>query len=211
MKGQTFFPFGPPIFVGQIDDSILSEFQSRLDKYEEQDVPEEKDASGCLAGRVKKQMVIQDDMSQAAIDEILGVAAMYYNGVFKEQDATWTKDHFALDGLWVNFQRAREYNPPHMHNGAFSFVLYTKNTIDYSTVQQNEYDDRAQIEEGQRKLGGSIDLLYGENNFLNWTEYNFFPEPGDILMFPSWLKHTVFAFYQEDAVRVSVAGNINFK
>ena len=29
-----------------------------------------------------------------------------------------------LSSLWINFMKKGEYNPPHNHDGAFSFVLY---------------------------------------------------------------------------------------
>jgi len=39
------------------------------------------------------------------------------------------------------------------------------------------------------------------------TNNSFFPEEGDIFIFPAWLKHWVYP-YRSDAVRVSVSGNI---
>ena len=31
----------------------------------------------------------------------------------------------------------------------------------------------------------------------------------DIIIFPNWLRHTVYAHYEANHVRVSVAGNVN--
>jgi gentisate 1,2-dioxygenase len=39
------------------------------------------------------------------------------------------------------------------------------------------------------------------------TNNSFFPEEGDIFIFPAWLKHWVYP-YRSDAIRVSVSGNI---
>ena len=44
---------------------------------------------------------------------------------------------------------------------------------------------------------------------MNWNTYQFVPKRGDIIIFPSWLRHTVYAHYQKDCVRVSVAGNVS--
>ena len=60
-----------------------------------------------------------------------------------------------------------------------------------------------------RKLAGLIELQYGEPNWMNWNNYNHVPKRRDIIIFPSWLRHTVYAHYEENCVRVSVAGNVN--
>ena len=33
---------------------------------------------------------------------------------------------YEYDGMWVNIQKANEYNPPHNHAGHISFVIYLK-------------------------------------------------------------------------------------
>ena len=39
------------------------------------------------------------------------------------------------------------------------------------------------------------------------TTNSFFPEEGEMFVFPAWLKHWVYP-YKSDVVRVSVSGNI---
>ena len=39
------------------------------------------------------------------------------------------------------------------------------------------------------------------------TNNSFFPEEGEMFIFPAWLKHWVYP-YKSDATRISVSGNI---
>ena len=124
-----------------------------------------------------------------------------------------------MSGIWSNIQEAREYNPPHSHSGNYSFVIYCRNDLEkYSLeeLQDNEYDnvhdpkeqeERPQILQN-RKLAGMIELQYGEPNDLNSNNFCHVPKRRDIIIFPSWLRHTVYAHYEENAVRISVAGNV---
>ena len=80
-------------------------------------------------------------------------------------------------------------------------------------LQDNEYDsvhgnaDYFALQ--NRKLAGLIELQYGEPNFMNHDRYCLVPSRKDIIIFPSWLRHTVYAHYEENAVRISVAGNVS--
>ena len=52
-------------------------------------------------------------------------------------------------------------------------------------------------------------VTYSKIRAMNWNQYQFVPQRGDIIIFPSWLRHTVYAHYEPDCVRVSVAGNVD--
>ena len=54
-----------------------------------------------------------------------------------------------------------------------------------------------------------IELQYGEPAWFNWTQFRHVPSRGDIIIFPSWMRHTVYAHYEANKVRISVAGNVN--
>ena len=58
-------------------------------------------------------------------------------------------------------------------------------------------------------LAGLIELQYGEPAWMNWTQFRHVPSRGDIIIFPNWLRHTVYAHYEANHIRVSVAGNVD--
>lgn len=205
IEGRTFFPFGPPIFHGRLPMNIINEVQTHIDKVRGDDT---RDYGDMLAGRIKQQYDISDLCSddvytvlkQCAIDYMDGV-----EGMTGFQPNNIGKDNLKVDALWVNIQKEREYNPPHLHDGMFSFVFYTKNDLLAQEAFNNEFD----IQKGQQ-LGGTLELRYGEMQFFNFSNFSILPEVGDIVLFPSWVSHHVHQFYKPDAERISVAGNFQW-
>ncbi len=102
--------------------------------------------------------------------------------------------------MWCNFQRQYEFNPPHDHDGKLSFVIYLS-IPDKLKKENKEY-------KGKSCGPGGIQFIYGEGPRDAVTYASFFPEEGDMFIFPAWLKHWV-SPYQSDCVRVSVSGNVH--
>ena len=46
-------------------------------------------------------------------------------------------------------------------------------------------------------------------NRLNSAEYLMYPEPGDLVIFPSWLKHYVEPNLNKDIERISISFNVS--
>ena len=205
---DVIFPFGPPIYVSKMGENVLQELDARI---EETGGKPEFDASGQLAGRIKKQTHLDDVISDTVKVQILNHCSTFYE---KTAGVKIPLESIHLDSIWSNIQEAREYNPIHQHTGNFSFVIYTRNDLEDLSVeelQDNEYDNKIVDYENQKPLAGLIELFYGEGNWMNWTSYQHIPKRGDILIFPSWLRHTVYAHYEAGKIRISVAGNVSFK
>ena len=206
---NVIFPFGPPIYINQVDDNIIKELDARI---EETGGKPEFDASGQLAGRIKKQTHLDEVISESVKEDILKHCASFYEQTSGGQELPLST--MSLDSIWSNIQEAREYNPVHQHTGNFSFVIYTRNDLEDLSVekmQDNEYDNKIVDYDNQKPLAGMIELFYGEGNWMNWTSFTHVPKRGDILIFPSWLRHTVYAHYETGKIRISVAGNVSFK
>ena len=111
-----------------------------------------------------------------------------------------TKPKYFLSALWINYQKQNEFNPPHDHDGALSFVVYLD--VPEKLKQENaEYI-------GKSCGPGGIQFMYGEGNRQSITFMSHFPEVGDMFIFPAWLKHWV-APFQSKCTRISVSGNIH--
>ena len=206
---NVIFPFGPPIYINQVDENILKELDARI---EETGGKPEFDASGQLAGRIKKQTHLDKVISESVKEDIFKHCAMFYEQTTNGQELPMSA--MTLDSIWSNIQEAREYNPIHQHTGNFSFVIYTRNDLEdlsAEEIQDNEYGNKIVDYENQKPLAGLIELFYGEGNWMNWTSYQHIPKRGDILIFPSWLRHTVYAHYEAGKIRISVAGNVSLR
>jgi hypothetical protein len=116
------------------------------------------------------------------------------------------KQQYTLDSLWANFQGPGDFNPPHDHGGALSWVIYL-------TIPEALKEEQAAYT-GRSAGPGGITFIYGEGPRTYITHHSHFPEEGDMFIFPAGLKHWVFPF-KSDCTRVSVSGNvsdsINFK
>ena len=205
---NVIFPFGPPIYISKMGENVLQELDARI---EETGGKPEFDASGQLAGRIKKQTHLDDVISDTVKVQILNHCSTFYE---KTAGVKIPLESIHLDSIWSNIQEAREYNPIHQHTGNFSFVIYTRNDLEDLSVeelQDNEYDNKIVDHDNQKPLAGLIELFYGEGNWMNWTSFTHVPKRGDILIFPSWLRHTVYAHYEAGKIRISVAGNVSLR
>ena len=107
---------------------------------------------------------------------------------------------YLLTALWINYQKANEFNPPHDHDGKLSFVTYL------SIPEELKKENAAY--KGKSCGPGGIQFIYGNGPRDCITIYSIFPEENDIFIFPAWLKHWV-APFKSDVTRVSVSGNVH--
>lgn len=196
----TFLPFGPAIYLNRVDEKYIVEMEKAKDKVIGDN---EREIGDRLAGRIDDQYEILDLVSDSCKGHIFQHVNQYYfdqrgSSINQEEDGT-----LGLTSLWVNVQRYMEINPWHLHTGIVSFVIYIKNELNRDETINNKFDKKRGTE-----LAGHLQLKYGESNHLNYVNYDLWPERGQIIMFPSWLMHTVFPHYEKDKERVSVAGNI---
>ena len=206
------YPFGPPVYMDVVPENFIQELDNLI---EENGGKVEFDASGLLAGRIRKQTELQTLISTDLEEHIIQHCMRFSEMTNGNQGELSKTPSMSMCAIWSNIQEAREYNPPHQHTGHFSFVVYCRNDLQKFSIeelQDNEYDSphekNSEQVEANRKLAGLIELQYGEANWMNWNQYQFIPQRGDIIIFPSWLRHTVYAHYEENCVRVSVAGNV---
>ena len=126
-----------------------------------------------------------------AYDEVF---QKYVNKVYTK------KPEYILSALWCNFQRPNEFNPPHDHDGKLSFVSYL------SIPDALKEDNKNYV--GKSCGPGGIQFIYGNGPRDCISYQSFFPEEGDMFIFPAWLKHWV-SPYKSNVIRISVSGNIH--
>jgi hypothetical protein len=125
-----------------------------------------------------------------------------YLDLQNEYHAKNLAEFVVLDELWINYQKAFEINPEHVHSGDLSFVLYLN-------IPDGIYEENKNFL-GKSAGPGSISFRYGE--FNNWAVHLkcFLPKKGDIFIFPAQLAHTVYPFKSEGH-RISVSGNFTYE
>ena len=110
-----------------------------------------------------------------------------------------THENINISSSWIVSQYKGEDNPWHQHSGHLSGVIYLK-------LPKDMMDFYAKEEQDHYPVGGTIQFMFGEKQTLRSDTLTFRPEVGKILIFPSWLKHSVFPF-DVDGERRSMSFN----
>ena len=128
---NTFFPFGPPVYINNIDPKYVEEMLEHVDTA--QMTPNKYDKRDSLAGRIDDQYTIEPLTSEACKGHILQHVSQY------NFDVGGQTDTYEISGLWVNIQRYMELNPMHSHDGMFSFVIFLKKNLKFSKLPPKKY------------------------------------------------------------------------
>ena len=116
--------------------------------------------------------------------------------VFKEE---WLDREPILGNMWANINPKDGMNQPHIHpNSLFSGVYYVKSNPQAGRLKIYDPRPGAQIVMPAR--------LQGQPPKHLWRDANLDPVPGRIIMFPSWLWHSVEPNQSND-IRISVSFN----
>ena len=183
--------WGPCIVKTQVDQATLNLLLSEGEASKE-------DASPELAGVLKNQFHYRD---KDKFNKFMEGTFNLYNNAMKQWKETNEKvpSTYFLEKLWINFQGPNEFNPPHSHGGALSFVIFAKIPIELRAENQNY--------KGLSAGPGGITFLYGDTDDRCITNHSVFPEEGDMYIFPAWVKHWVYPF-KSDCTRISISGNV---
>jgi len=177
---------------------ILDEFKKIL-------LDEAKNNKDDYVSKLAGQLKIETGYSQESRGKIIPYLSPYlgvYDQCFqKYRNKKYDKNpEYALTALWCNYQKQYEFNPPHDHDGRLSFVIYL--------AIPDELKKENQAYKGRSAGPGGIQFLYGDGPRDAVTYMSYFPEEGDMFIFPAWLKHWVSPF-KSDCVRISVSGNVH--
>ena len=109
------------------------------------------------------------------------------------------EENINISQSWIVSQYKGEYNPWHQHSGHLSAVIYLKLPKGMDEFFEKESEDHYPV-------GGAIQFMQGDKQDLRSDTLTFRPEVGKLLMFPSWLKHSVYPF-DVDGERRSMSFN----
>ena len=204
-------PFGPTIYRGRLSDEEIIYIQKIADETLEAN----KRIGKTLVGIMKDHMAAHVSDVKAFMSmltpHILKYAKYEYtrrsefhfegDGVTQQGIIEWDSFNFNLGkGPWINYQRAGEYQPCHEHSGEISSVIY----IDMPPeIAKEEYTKDTNI-----NCPGQIEFLYGSGDIGSTGTHKHVPQTGDILLFPSSLKHIAYPFHTENVTRISMSFNV---
>ena len=159
------------------------------------------DFSNSLVGKVSKEVSIPiknpDDATYC-----LSMMRMYCVEYLKQmqdwnRSYEWNKasdsaipkeENISISQSWIVSQYKNEYNPWHKHSGHFSAVIYLK----IPDGMENHFVEETK---DHYPASGLLEFSYGEAQDMRSDTLMCKPEVGMILLFPSYLKHSVYPFY----------------
>ena len=153
-----------------------------------------------LAGVIDKEIkVYKEDMDKAGVDQLIESCVRSYVVHCAKQHGFFEETHTfqsMVNSAWIVSQYANEYNPMHNHTGCdISAVIYLKCP---------DVKGRRNLEskKGKHDNDGDISFVHSATGNRNFDVFekgvtNITPVPGLLVMFPSYLIHTVYPFIGE--------------
>ena len=194
--------FGPLFASVQLADDVTDAMIKMTDKIIKDKKSESHGQS--LAGVIDKELrIYKSDMDEFGVDQMLESCLRSYithcakvHLMFQE---TWTYAS-EVNSAWVVSQYENEYNPIHNHTGCdVSGVIYLKTP---------DVKGRRNIESKKGRPDNDSDITFvhsaiGNRNFdvLEKGIITMTPQPGQMVMFPSYLLHTVYPFIGKEERR----------
>ena len=164
-----------------------------------------------LAGNLEHEYKISPDVYDKLYDLLIPLEKAYYD-IFSDfrgsGDVCVNEVDTVVDNAWVNFQKKYEFNPPHVHKGVFSFVIW----LDIPYTHNDELKTpHAAAALAKRSGAFSFFYLSPNGNIRERPIYADKEYRNTVLFFPAKLMHCVYPFYTSDGERISVSGNIVYK
>ena len=193
--------------VNKVSDEVLGD-EEKSKKWE---------FSDSLVGKVSKEVKIpitNPEESKYLLDIIREGCLAYLNQMIKwNRSYEWNKlsegnknptlENIHIAQSWVVSQYKHEYNPWHKHSGNFSGVIYLK-------IPEKMEEHFIEETKDHYPSSGLIEFQYGEAQDFRSDTLMVKPKCNMMLIFPSWLKHSVYPFYC-DGERRSMSFNAYYK
>ena len=217
-------PFGPYLADITINDEVYNALIKMTDKI----IKDEKTKShgSSLAGVIEKELrIYMSDMKEAGVSDFMESCVNSYvkhcvtNQFNKEKPGgKWAiKGYFEsriqvlteINSAWIVSQYENEYNPAHNHTGSeVSGVLYLK-------IPNVKNRRNIKGKEDKKDFDGDIQFIYSsaskrEGEILDEGIRTIEPKEKQMVLFPSYLTHTVYPFIGDEERRC-IAFNANYR
>ena len=195
------------VLNAQVPDSVLAPIKEAVQK-----IIDDKFAGGIscnnrLLGHMEHEYDLNDIIPEIEpfFIEMANIYNQRWDVVSTHDINTLQSSEIRLTDIWVNIQQKHEFNPPHVHSGLMSFVIWLN--IPYNL------EDEAKVFPPVSSEYSRTSVFSFHYNYINGLHNHFTlgvdkTYEGAMILFPANLSHSVMPFYTSDGYRISVAGNI---
>ena len=196
MHPYTFFYWGPLLFKTKMLAKDLKKCAKLCSKQSDS-------ARGILAGVIKYEQYVDTTKYHKLIEPYF----VPFRDSYKHWYGKLLPERIVTDKAWVNFMRPGEFNPPHIHTDCdLSSVLFIKVSKKIKEEHKVFVERAGAIDNIPRVGPGSLSFTFGESRPYTPNSQYFFPEEGDLFIFPANLTHFVAPFLSK-AERISMSAN----
>ena len=200
----TSFPNNPGYLLEQLTEAELAPIWEEVRSL--QAGSNRRPANQVLAGNIQEEYFL--DTSRSHIEHVVMPRVDRYiqgfnYGEYLDQQSGGDRLHLGL--TWVNFQRKGEFNPPHWHQGQFSFVIWLQIPYTFAEESQMAHSKNYAVN-GDFHFQWTTSLGQIRNHSLLADRRL----EGHVCVFPATMLHTVFPFYSSEETRITVSGNWSF-
>jgi len=200
----------------RLPDQVVTTLNDYLDKLRQN--KQRESAGSSLVGQIHQgeQLVMDyEDLKLIPFTRIVeSLAAAYLRHFVEQTKSPLRAKKISMDKLWSVHSFEGDYNPIHDHTTAAPMgISFTTWTMVPEQIMQSS-DERVDLYDSSGAIDGYINFIYGLNQVsdperLRPSQSRYImPEPGKLLLFPSWMQHTVYPFFGQGERR-TVAGNLN--
>ena len=211
----------PQLAVNMMKVDIPIDVINEINEHIEQTlIPEDKDFSKNLVGQInrsKKSKQLEFPHKNSDAGEMLGgliqTLGDTYMGNVRKGECYKTE----MDSMWTVHSYEGDYNPLHDHGTktpiGLSCILYLK-VPDQIAALPNPAEEFGGLNGSSGAVDGFTYFNWGTHGVSDYnmlrsaTEEYVKPEVGTLLMFPSWLRHSVNPFFGEGERR-TLSANLN--
>lgn len=161
-----------------------------------------------LAGNIESEFKLSKNSDK--LEKYLLILCEQYASMWNTTNTArdLTAENLELQTYWVNLQKKNEFNPMHVHDGVYSFVIWLE--VPYTIADELALPS---VSKSNMPRSGMFSFIYS-NIFGEIREAEFPVDrtfEGTIFLFPSCLNHTVYPFKSSDKTRISISGNLRKK
>jgi len=114
-------------------------------------------------------------------------------------------DSFRLETMWVNVTEKYMYNPPHNHQGVYSWVIF--HDIPYSLEEERKDYRVAASNSPYPGCFYFIHPTHSGHTYIQNIEIDY-RSNGHMILFPARIYHGVHPYYSTDKPRISLSRNV---
>ena len=208
----------PAAFMLQhnLPEQVVTTLNDYLDTLKQNKLRES--AADYLVGQIHQgeqlKMDHEDESLTPFVRIVESLAAVYLRHFVEQTKSSLRPKKISMDKLWSVHSFQGDYNPIHDHLTAAQMgISFTTWTMVPEQIMQRDAD-QVNLYDSSGAIDGFINFTYGLNQTADPERLRpsqsryIMPVPGKLLLFPSWMQHTVYPFFGEGERR-TVAGNLN--